>query len=302
MKWHTESTAENVPSISDETRPHHPPVIKARQDTDECSCIDCRNISTTTTSRTVLDALLWSVELLRAYPSILVLGLSVVIVNRVLETGAVSVIPGPVVGIAELTTGFVFVFLLRAYVATVTAGVLTGNQVSYRSGLKYSLRRIPALFGVFGLIILLVMTVSALVVAPLFFGLVAIVGDSVEMIGFAPIALIGGITFAIPFMLLLYKFWMAPEACVIGGYGPIKSLRVSWKITTAFRTKLVVALLFAIGTAGAFYLLGFVPGIEEGSVSFGPVAGAISVSLGEILSVVWMGVYAHLYVQGIIDL
>jgi hypothetical protein len=40
------------------------------------------------------------------------------------------------------------------------------------------------------------------------------------MVSFPVAAAVGGIMFAVPFLFLLYKFWFAPEACVIGQYAP----------------------------------------------------------------------------------
>ncbi|MFD1687612.1 hypothetical protein [Halobellus litoreus] len=85
------------------------PTIKARDDVDGCGCLDCRNIETTTTNRTVLDALVWSVRLFRSYPSIVVFAGVIILANRLLETDAVTVLPTPAVGVVEAVTAFAFI-------------------------------------------------------------------------------------------------------------------------------------------------------------------------------------------------
>lgn len=200
----------------------------------------------------MLDALVWSVRLLRRYPSILVFGLAIVVLNRVLETESIHTIPTPVVGSLEVLATFTFVILLRAYVGTVVASELTETHLTYRERFRHSLSRTPALIGVVVSIVLLVMFVPFLVSIPLFVLLALIPGNPIELFGFATVAAVGGLTFALPFLFLLFKFWFAPEACVIGRYGPIESLRISWRITTNYRTKLLLVTLIAAGSAASF--------------------------------------------------
>ncbi len=131
------------------------PTIKERDDVDGCGCLECRNIETTTTNRTVLDALVWSVRLLRSSPSVVAFAGVIVLVNRLLETDSIDVLPLPVIDVLEALTAFAFIFLIRAYVGTIVAGELTGDPVTIRAGLHRSIARIPAVVGgVFLLVVL----------------------------------------------------------------------------------------------------------------------------------------------------
>ncbi|MFC7028972.1 hypothetical protein ACFQJ5_17325 [Halomicroarcula sp. GCM10025324] len=277
------------------------PTIKARDDVDGCGCLECRNIETTTTNRTVLDALVWSVRLFRSYPSILAFAGVIILANRLLETDSINVLPLPAIGVVEALTAFAFIISIRAYVGTIVAGELSGEPVTIREGLRRSIARTPALVGVILIIVFSVMTIPFFVSLPLFLLVGVLPVTPVEMVSFPVAAAVGGIMFAVPFLFLLFKFWFAPEACVIGQYGPLKSLRVSWRITTDYRRKFVLIVVIAIGSALSLYLPTVLPGLETGLTLVHPVLHVISSSAGELLSIVWASAYAHIYVQGIVS-
>ncbi|MFC5278698.1 hypothetical protein ACFPM1_08015 [Halorubrum rubrum] len=277
------------------------PTIKARDDVDGCGCLECRNVETTTIDRTVLDALVWSARLFRSYPSIVAFAGVIVVTERLLETGALAALPTPAVGAVEAVTAFAFVVSIRAYVATIVAGELTGDSVAMREGLRRSVARTPALVGVLLLVVLSVMTVPSVVAVPLVLLVGAMPATPVETVGFPVVAAVGGTVFAVPFFFLLFKFWFAPEACVIGRYGPLESLRVSWRITTNYRGKFLLVAVIAAGNAIGFYLSAVLPELGTGLAVVHPVLGVISSSVGELLSVVWASAYAHVYVQGIVS-
>jgi hypothetical protein len=277
------------------------PTIRMREDLDGCGCLDCRNVETITLRRTVLDALVWSVGLFRSRPSIVVFGIGVVLFNRLLESGVVAALPTPAVGALDAAGAFVFVFLLRAYVATIVAGALTDSSVTVRDAARRSLARVPALVALIALLVFVVMTVSSLASIPLFVLFALLSTNPVEVVGFPAVAAVGGVVFAVPFLVLLFRFWFAPEACVIGRYGPVESLRVSWRMTTNYPTRLLLVLLIAAGSAISLYLPGSLPAVVGGLSPALPLVDAVAASLGELLSVVWAGAYAHLYVQGAIE-
>jgi len=276
------------------------PVIKDREDVDGCACLECRNIETTTTNRTVLDALVWSVRLFRSYPSIVVFAGVIILTNRLLETDSISVLPMPAIEVLEAATAFAFIISVRAYVGTIVAGELTGSSVTVREGLRRSLARTPALVGVILIIVFSVMTLPFMVTGPLILLVGAMPFTPLEVVSFPVAAAVGGITFAVPFLLLLFKFWFAPEACVIGQYGPLKSLRISWRITTNYRRKFVLIVVIAAGSAISLYLPAVLPELGTETVSIHPVLYGVSSSVGELLSIVWASAYAHIYVQGVI--
>jgi hypothetical protein len=301
MSEHTETSIGSVSTVRGTTAGDVAPTIRAREDIDGCGCLECRNIETTTMERSVLDALAWSVRLFRSYPSILAFGGVIVLANRLLETDAINALPTPVVGVSDALTAFVFIFLIRAYVGAIVAGELTDTPVTVREGLYRSLARTPALLGLIVLLVLSVMTIPFLVSLPLLVLLGAVPGNPVELIGVPVVAAVGGIVFAVPFLLLLFKFWFAPEACVIGRYGPIESLRISWRITTNYRGKLLLVVVIATGSAIGVYFPTYFPGIGASVPRLAPVLSAFSSTVSELLSIVWASAYAHVYVQGVVS-
>ncbi|MFU1783775.1 hypothetical protein ACM16X_20630 [Haloarcula japonica] len=273
------------------------PTIKSREDIDGCGCLECRNIETTTTNRTVLDALVWSVRLFRSYPSIIAFAGVTILANRLLETDIINMLPLPVIGVLDGLTAFVFIILIRAYVGTIVAGELTANSVTIREGVHRSIARTPALIGVTLLIVFSVMTVPFFLFLPLLLFAGAIPGNPADIVGFPVVAAVSVLAFAVPFLGLLFKFWFALEACVIGQYGPIKSLRISWQITTNYRRKFVLIAIIAIGSVSNLYL----PEMGTSGASVTPVLRVLSTSVGDLLSIVWAGAYAHLYIQEIVS-
>ncbi|ELY59276.1 hypothetical protein C492_11075 [Natronococcus jeotgali DSM 18795] len=210
-------------------------------------------------------------------------------------------LPLPVISVLETATAFAFIILIRAYVGMIVAGELTDDPVTIREGLHRSLARTPALVGLIVFVVFFAMTVPFLVLLPLLVLVGAIPGNPMEMVGFPVAAAVGGIVFAVPFLLLLFKFWFALEACVIGQYGPIESLRVSWHITTNYRGKFVLIAVISTGSALSLYFPTSFPEIGASLTSLNPVLKVISSSVGELLSIVWASAYAHIYIQGIVS-
>ncbi|SFS36223.1 hypothetical protein [Halostagnicola kamekurae] len=277
------------------------PTIRARDDVDGCGCLECRNIETVTTRRTALDALVWSLRLFRSRPSIVAFAGVGIVANRLLETDSINMLPTPVVGLFDVITAFAFVFLIRAYVGTIVAGELTGDTVAIREGLHRTSTRIPALVGAIVLFILSVMAIPFLVSLPLLVLVGVVPGNPVEVVGFPVVGAISVVVVTVPFLLLLFKFWFVPEACVIGQYGPVEALRISWHVTTNYRGKFVLILIIAIGSAISFYLPTYLPEMGTKLGGLHPVLSVISASFGEFLSIVWASAYAHIYVQGVVS-
>ncbi|MBZ6496953.1 hypothetical protein KWG76_18830 [Haloterrigena longa] len=210
-------------------------------------------------------------------------------------------LPLPVLDVFEGLTAFAFVFLIRGYVGMIVAGELTGDSITIREGLQRSIARIPAFVGVLLLLVCSMLLLSSLFSLPLLVLVAVIPGAPVKMISFPVAAVVGTIVFAVPVLFLVFKFWFVPEACVIGQYGPIQSLRVSWRITTNYRGKFVLIVVITIGSAISLYLPTSLPEMGASLASLNPVLSMISSSVGELLSVVWASAYAHIYVQEIVS-
>ncbi len=297
MSDHTDSPVRSTPTGDDATTCDMAPTIKSREDIDGCGCLECRNIDTATTNRSVLDALVWSVRLFRSYPSIIAFAGVTILANRLLETDIINTFPMLVIDLLDGLTAFVFIILIRAYVGTIVAGELTDSSVTIREGVHRSITRTPALIGVTLLIVFSVMTVPFFLSLPLLLLAGAIPGNPADIVGFPVVAAVSVLVFAVPFLGLLFKFWFAPEACVIGQYGPLKSLRISWQITTNYRRKFVLIAIIAIGSVSNLYL----PEMGTSVASVAPVLRVLSTSVGDLLSIVWASAYAHLYIQEIVS-
>ena len=301
MSEHTDTATQKTTTVDGTLTSDVAPTIRARDDTNRCGCLECRNIGTTTTNRTVLDALVWSIRLFRSYPSIVAFAGVIILARRLLETDAIAVLPTPAVGVVEGVATFAFIISIRAYVGTIVAGELTDTPVTIREGLHRSIARTPAVVGVVLLVVFSVMVIPSLVSLPLFVVLGFTLGNPVEILGFPIVAAVGGVVFAVPFLFFIFKFWFALEACVIGQYGPIESLRVSWRLTTNYRGKLVLIAVITVGSAISIYLPTALPELGMGPTLVSPILDAISSSVGELLSVAWASAYAHTYVQSIVS-
>ncbi|MBB6646555.1 hypothetical protein H5V44_09680 [Halobellus sp. MBLA0160] len=225
----------------------------------------------------------------------------VILGKRLLGTGLVTALPTPVVGTMEAVTGFVFVVLIRAYVGTIAASELTDTPVTVCGGLRRSVARAPALVGVVALVVLAAMLIPFVLSLPVVLLAGGLAAMSLETVGFPVIAAVGGVVFAVPFLLLVFKLWFAPEACVIGQYGPLESLRVSWRITGNYHSRFVLIVLIAVGSAISLSLPASLPELTTGLSPAPPVLDAISSSVGDFVSVLWASAYAHIYVQSVVS-
>ncbi|MEY7850013.1 hypothetical protein AB7C87_12545 [Natrarchaeobius sp. A-rgal3] len=284
--------------------------IAARTDTDGCSCLDCRNVGVQTLRRSILDALVWCGWLFRTRPSIPAFALFFVGVNRFLDEVAVLYAPEPLVDTVGILAAFAFLIWLRAYVGTIVAGEISDDPVSVRSAVWHTIRRTPALVGLLCFAFLAVPAAMGLVsisvivaVGAMWFASsrITFVAESDLLFTVGGYAFAGLIllTFVLPLLIVVFKLWFSIDACVVGGYGPLKSLQTSWTITTNLRWKFLLLVLATVASTGFFYVAGSLP--SAGGDSFGSAVGLLSTSVGELLSVVWYGVYVQLYVQQIVD-
>jgi hypothetical protein len=289
------------------TRSHHRPTtgnggapeVRLRADADGCRCLACRPLDAIALRRTLLDAARWSVELCRSYPSILLLAGSFVLARRLLES--VGVVPGPVAEFLEGLSALALFGFVRAYVGIVAAEALTGEAVSIGTRVQCALGRIPALLGLLVGFVGFFLVGSSVLTIPLFAVLVLVPGNPVNPTTFPVFAAAFALVTLVPVLFVVFKGWLAVEACVVGRYGPIQALRVSWGLTSTVRWRLAVTVLPLLAVGGLFYAVGDVPGSDLISGTRNPIVGAVTRSVGELTSVVWYGVYAHLYVQGVAE-
>lgn len=276
------------------------PIVKLGQDTEECGCLECRDIGVVVIRRSVIDALAWSFNLIRTHRSILVFAVVALLWNRAVDIGLVKFFPAYVLGIIEPLSVFVLAFFLRAYIGTLVVGELTGRPVTVYDGVIHSLRRTPALVVSLVLVVVVVMTAPFVLSLPLFF-VIALIGIPLQTVVVPLVLAVGGVVFAVPFVFLLFRFWLAVEACVLGRYGPIESLRVSWQITSNHRGKLFVVVVLIFVSTLTLYFPEQLPVVREiVGASRSPLSMLLA-SLNELLSLLWAGVYAHVYVQAVVS-
>ncbi|WP_262175747.1 hypothetical protein [Haloarcula laminariae] len=279
--------------------------IRRDAETDGCSCLDCRNVDAATTRRSLFDTVRWGWRLCRAYPSVLVLGAALVTMGTLVDTVGVRVLPTPVVSLLSLVVTVGFFVGLRAYVATLAARELTGSTLSPWPWCRRAIGRALLLVAVLlGLVFALSMLST--VVTTVLFGvlLLADVQSALPSLGqpafFAVIAT-SVVVLVAPLLLMVFKCWFALEACLIGRYGPIDAVRVSWGMTTAYRRKLLRLVAAVVVTLGISYVDGVTPSLsgDPGTLLTG-LQTALG-ALGQLSAVLWFAVTAHLYVQSIVD-
>lgn len=280
------------------------PAIKVRRDVDGCGCLECRSVEAATTRRSIVDSLAWSVRLARAYPSVPLLALSFVLAGRLLEAGMPHLV-APVAGLLEAAIWFGLVVLVRGQVATIAAGELTGDRIAPTRALRHSLARTPAVIGLLAALVATLSVVWLLSSIPTFAVFVLLAFAPVEPTSLVAASLLVAlpvVAFAVvPTLVVVFKFWLAVEACIVGGYGPVEAFRVSWRLTTSYRWKILAVAVALLASAGVLFVAALVPGPGVGTTAIGPVLEAAFTSLGELTAVLWYGVYAHLYVQAAVD-
>lgn len=279
------------------------PVVREREEMDGCGCPDCRGLDVLTLRRTTPDTLVWSLRLFRRYPSILALALGFVLVGRLLQTVLAPYFPPPAIDTARVLSVLGVGVVVRAHVSGLVASDLIDSSTKAWNALKLTVRRLPALAGIvlgIGVTFVLTFIGTTLVSFPLvavFFGFEAVPVPTAP--AFEVVA-VGFMLFSVlPVLFVLFKFWFAIEACVVGRYGPIESLRVSWRLTRNHRERFLITLAVAVGSVFGSVLLGSGFGVRVGASS--SILDAAATDLGTLLSVVWYGVFAHFYVQGVVE-
>jgi len=276
--------------------------VRRRGETDGCGCLDCRDVDATAVRRGLLATLSWSVRLCRRYPSVLILGAVLVGLRTLLDTLGVQYLADPVLDLLEGTTALAFFFGLRAYVATLTARELTGDTLAVWPWCRRALGRLVALVAVVVLSLSVLTTLSMVVDIALVAGLVFAGVDISTQPVFLVVAAVGAVLLAVPPLVLLFKCWFAIDACVIGRYGPLESIRVSWAMTTTYRWKLVRLVGLVAVVLGVSYVDGVATPVSGPLGSLFPAVSALVGDLAELSAVVWFAVSAHLYVQSVVDI
>jgi hypothetical protein len=263
--------------------------IRRAGDTDGCACPACRGLRTAALQRSIGAMVSWSIRFLRSRPSVSGVFVVLVGVQAGLRFGAV----GPSLLLGGL--GFVGALFARGYVATLVAGQLSDREYPSGSAAAYTLRRLPAVLGTWILTFGAMLVVGGLVGGSL--GLV-LGPDIVTAAGRPAPSLsqaLGSFVTVGTAILVIVKFVFASEAAVIGGYGPIQSLRVSWGLVS-FRRRATVALVGLVTSMLASVVIwGGAGGATDGL--WATVLDGVAIVLTMLGYAVSAVVLTHLYVR-----
>lgn len=279
--------------------------IRRDAETEGCGCLDCRNVDAATTRRSLFDTVRWGWGLCRAYPSIPVFGVALVAMATLVDTVGAQYLPTPVVTLLSLVFSVGFFVGLRAYVATLAARDLTGSTLSpwpwCRRAIGRALLLIPVVLTLVFVLSMLSMLLTIALFGVLLLADVQPAAPGLGQPAFLAVIAVSVVTLVGPLLLVLFKCWFAMEACIIGRYGPIEAVRVSWGMTTAYRGKLLRLVAVVIATLGIGYLDGVTPSLAGGPRTLLAGLQTLLGALGELSAVLWFAVSAHLYVHGVVD-
>ncbi|SDQ49200.1 hypothetical protein [Natronobacterium texcoconense] len=287
--------------------------VKCAEDVDGCDCLRCRDLEGDVVRRSVGDDALWGSRLLRSYPSLVAFAavLAAAESARQLFDLTLSV---PVVGeLFEIPLLLVGPFLVfRGYIVAVTVSALRGES-SPASGsiLGYTVYRLPALVGAtliqaaIALVAVAVAVLGVIVLGSIAIGISeAFALDFVDGTVFGPLfsGVSGTLLFGSVGSAFLFKFWLAPDICVAGGYGPERALRLSWAITASHTRRLLLVV-------AGFALTIFIPlVIGRGLTTLTsqhlletPGISGLGLFAQSILYVLWFSIGTQIYVRSVLE-
>lgn len=298
-------------SVHDEdTTQSHRPTIRQRRDVAGCGCIRCQGIGYTVVRRSFAGSFVWSGRLLWDRPSVF----AALVVVGVLQLLALSSPVRP--AMTSALVGLVGIFVARGYVGVVGASHLGKQRTDLTTAIRSILGRIPGFVGaslvVAGTLFAIVFVVAVGVPTAIDF-VVDVLGITLES---AAIDLGLVLLAAVLLTYALVKFCFVPEACFVGGYGPLSAVRASWQLTSLHRRRAIVLTLGLVALFGIGFLLDAQmahanrPVVLSMTVADTTVAirslGLSTASLPRLLvdallSTVYFGVFAHQYVHSIFD-
>lgn len=283
-------------------------MARFRDDVEGCGCLRCQGLAIDVSRRSLPAVFAWSARLPVERPSIAVAFLAVGLGQvALLATSGTDVLPATAFGLLGA-------FLGRGYVAVVGRAALGQQRRSPAAALRVLGRRLPAFLAASALAFLLILAFVVLVVD----GLADPVRAALRTLGASRVAadvavllgLAGGTVY------LLTKLWFVPEACLVGGYRPVASLRTSWAVASLHRAKALAlvtgfAALLALGVLFDTHLsdprspLALSLTYRGTTVvlrSFGlSAAGGFRLGFDLLLAAVYSGVFVHHYVASVVE-
>jgi hypothetical protein len=284
--------------------------IRRRDDTDGCACVRCRSIEPQIFRQSVGGDLLTGTTLLCRHPSVVVAVIVVFLLTGLLNP-LWATIGQPIPFISIPAEGLFFVGMLavgvRTYAVTLFSGMVSDQILSTREVLRYSIARLPAVSAtVVGIVVASFVAVGvASAVASVLFA-IALGVETATGVTVADDSIFSGasatLVFGSVWALAVFKFWLAPEICIAGGYGPLTALRLSWSVTPAHRLRLVIVIVGFVFTAFAGELLaGILATFGAGSVLSVPGLALVGFMTQGLVYVVWFAVGTQIYLRSVIE-
>jgi hypothetical protein len=283
-------------------------MVRIRSDVDGCGCLRCQQVDAETLRRSLPGTVQWSGRLVLDHPSIVLVFLAVGTVQLLstFDVGALVLLGVPL--------GIGGVFVGRGYIGVIGRERLANRDPDPTRTLVTVLRRVPAFVGAAAIVLAVLLGLWALITVVL----AGPVTGALGALGLGPFGadVVLLVCLALAIVYALVKFWFVPEACFIGGYGPVGALRVSWQLTTLHRRKAVlivagfglllgigVALETQLGSTTSLLTLTVTAGDTEIVLrSFGlPFAGGFRFAFNVAATALYSGVFAHQYVSGVFE-
>ncbi|MFP8951496.1 hypothetical protein ACLI4Z_00800 [Natrialbaceae archaeon A-arb3/5] len=267
--------------------------FRRQEDVDGCACLECRNVRSGTMRRRLGDILLWAVGFLRTHPSVPLLFLALAVVQFV---GHLSSLWIELALAPALLVGGLFA---RSYTSVLAAGSLSNRRYTRRETARYTLRRLPT---VLAIVLVQGVATMALLIGGIFVGVLMLLAGRLWF-------LVGGILGLVAIVGLLIVVWvkfvLAMDAALVGGYGPIASLRVSWGIVS-FRRRTTILLVGLLITIPFGFLLAELSAVTDpypvlGNARVRHVVFGMSNAVTFLSTAVTALVFCHVYVQGVLD-
>ena len=284
--------------------------IRRREGTDGCACIRCRSVDLQIFRQSLGGDLLMGTVLLGRHPSIVVAVLAVLLLTGLLNPLWVHV-GQPVSFIGIPAEGLFYLAMLavgvRTYAVTLFTASVSDQKLLTRESVRYSIGRLPAVCATLVAIIVasfLAVGVASLVASVLFEMALSI--EAATGIALADDSIFSGASATIIFgsvmALVAFKFWLAPEVCVAGGYGPLTALRLSWSLTPAHRFRLLVVVVsFVFTVFGGELLASTLATVGTGTVLAVPGLAPVGFVAQGLLYVVWFAVGTQIYIRSAVD-
>lgn len=274
--------------------------IKRRDAVDGCGCIRCRDIDPTLARRSTAGDVRWTLRLFRRCPWLLALTSGLAFAYSGSHSFITLVTPPTRLGTQVATTihstvsVLLLVILLRGLFGAIVATEATDRKTDLRKILVYTTRRlVPLTLTVGGLFLILGVTLG-----------VSIVFVSVLVFDFGLLspAVFDGVTPTLLFGSILapvfYKFWIAPDVCVVGNEGPLSALKTSWQITTTHWRRVCLLLVSFTATIVAPYVaaeaLAFAGQHEISSL---PAFSVLTTQFQWVTAVMWYCVGTQIYIR-----